>query len=203
MTADAVKRAREIIAGVPKGPWKHDWGNWDVETAWPDRTQLCSVAPGHCDAYGKEHVIGEFIAAARTGWTEALDDLELCRHALEVQSKLVTSLTEDNYKLRAEIETNAERKDSVVNLGRENAKLRDEVDRLQKGLGPLSALLRENEELRAENERLQEFADNLNRQIAEILDEKVKLRAVAEAVEALYPFMPESIQSPLKAWRGK
>lgn len=71
MSPEEIKQAREIIDAATPGPWKHDWGNADVEVSYPNRKEI--VTRGEDDNYNANL---EFIAAAREGWPKALDEIE-------------------------------------------------------------------------------------------------------------------------------
>lgn len=112
MTSDEIKRAREIIEAATPGEWWIPGG--DGDSVW---TKIGEdegyVASTYTDA--NAHSDAQFIAAARTGWPAALDEVE----RLKGQVRLL-------------IELGNSQQSAVLAMAEERDKLREQVERLQK-----------------------------------------------------------------------
>lgn len=68
-----LEELKKLCQDITPGPWKYDWGNWEVEGPPPNRYPICSMTPDNRRApfhgQAQNHVDsgadGEFIAAAR------------------------------------------------------------------------------------------------------------------------------------------
>lgn len=68
-----LEQLRKLCEAATPGPWKYDWGNWEVEGPRPDRYPICGLdsSARYHDADQAPNPVGapadgEFIAAART-----------------------------------------------------------------------------------------------------------------------------------------
>lgn len=80
-----LEEIRKLIDATTPGPWKYDWGNWEVEGPRPDRYPICAMAPDDrappFHGQGLNPVDsgadGEFIAASRYLMPKLLKVLEI------------------------------------------------------------------------------------------------------------------------------
>ncbi len=69
-----LEEIQKLIEASTPGPWKYDWGNWEVEGPRPDRYAICGMTPddrapgfhGQKPNPVDSPADGEFIAASRT-----------------------------------------------------------------------------------------------------------------------------------------
>lgn len=100
MTPEDIAKARKIINKANRGPWEHDLdigGIWYVSIK--DEHLITAEQCGQEDA--------AFIAAARTGWPEALDEIERLNRVAISQESLLKTLGEmknENEKLQAVVD---------------------------------------------------------------------------------------------------
>lgn len=103
MTPDELAADRAVIAGATPGPWTV--APWDSPREWEAGWQIdapgvddCIVEAGH----GREGSICDaaFIAAARTRWPAALDEIEQLRRDLTETQNSVVELAEEIEWLR-------------------------------------------------------------------------------------------------------
>lgn len=74
MTDDELSAIEALAEAATPGPWKYDWGNWDVEGPMPDRYVVAALdASSREPSFGGQEpnpvaapTDGEFIAHART-----------------------------------------------------------------------------------------------------------------------------------------
>lgn len=77
-----IAEIKERVAAATPGPWKHDWGNWDVEG--PNRENIADISSGYryqepdksFHSKADPHDDAEFIAHARTDIPLLLERIE-------------------------------------------------------------------------------------------------------------------------------
>lgn len=165
MTPEQIAKAREIIAAATPGPWIVD--NRDGAIV-QDREDNGEAIVDAVTGLRLLKTNGRFIAAARTGWSESLDAVELLQMNANAHIVHLMRLESENNKLRAEVECQ-HKMHFVLNatLGQATdteVKLRGEIAELKRNTS--DALIRENlkiyqenEKLRTENERLRASED--------------------------------------------
>jgi len=82
LSPENIKKAREIIAAITHGPWRfsaNEHGNFVSGPAGGIIADLTNV--DYADNISIIH--GKFIAAARTGWPEALDEIQRLQEKLK------------------------------------------------------------------------------------------------------------------------
>jgi hypothetical protein len=75
-----LEEIRALIEAATPGPWKHDWGNHDVEGARPERAEI--VVRGENGNYNADL---EFIAASRILIPKLLAVAEAAKEATETE----------------------------------------------------------------------------------------------------------------------
>ena len=61
-----IERLRRLYALLPHlslGPWKYDYGNWEIEGPWPERQIICAMYYG--DGINQNTADAEFLAECR------------------------------------------------------------------------------------------------------------------------------------------
>lgn len=121
MTPEEIVKARQIINKANRGPWEHDHDIgriWDVSIK--DEHLIIAEQCGQEDA--------AFIAAARTGWPAALDEIERLNRVAISQETLLKTLGEmKNENERLQDPWRIKLVEEVNSLKIENGKLRDVV----------------------------------------------------------------------------
>jgi hypothetical protein len=112
MTPADIKAARAVIEAATPGPWVHC--DLDTKIAGP-YNRVCESPSGSSDVFAerKHHIDCDsdadnmkFIAAARTGWPEALDEVERLQNLLEkAENYRCRSVAEAVELLRGHYET--------------------------------------------------------------------------------------------------
>lgn len=85
MSEDWTKEIRERLEQATPGPWKYDWGNWEVERE-ENRSWVCDLHDPLEEGFKSEvqpSCNGEFIANAPTDIANLLKEREVLREAIK------------------------------------------------------------------------------------------------------------------------
>lgn len=101
MTNEDIAKAREIIAAATPGPWGMTYdgsGDYSIGLAHDPQVERIFTNAVYIIA---DFPDGRFIVAARTGWPEALSEVERYQEALRDANKCYAEMFQERDKLRA------------------------------------------------------------------------------------------------------